>query len=140
MMRVRDVLVMNNHRALFAALALLAAAAAPTVTLGDPETNYFLHGYYTPASGRVGQPIHSDVTFGVDDMPTNCIAEWKDIDISGVLPPGLHIASSTSSVITGTPTIAGNWPVIITFHSLGCTYDTKDSVDRAIKVDFHIAP
>jgi hypothetical protein len=125
---------------LFAALVLLAATAAPTDSLGDPQPDYFLHGYYTPASGQVGQPFHSDVTFEADDMPGNCVAEWTDIVISGVLPPGLDVTSPTSSVIAGTPTIAGNWPVIVTFQALGCTYDTKDRVDRAIKAVFHIAP
>jgi len=125
---------------LFAVLALLAAAAAPTVSLGDPHPDYFLHGYYAPASGQVGQPFHADAAFEAEDMPGNCVAEWKDIVISGVLPPGLNVASSTSSVIAGTPTVAGSWPVIITFHALGCTYDIRDRVDRAIKVVFHIAP
>jgi hypothetical protein len=131
---------MRRHRAFFVAPALLAAVAAPGASLGDPHPDYFLHGYYTPASGQVGQPFHADAAFEVDDMPGNCIAEWKDMIISGVLPPGLVVANSTSSVIAGTPTIAGNWPVRVTFHALGCTYDTKDRVDRAIEVVFHIAP
>ena len=131
---------MRRLKALFVALTLLATAAAPAVSLGDPHPDYFLHGYYMPASGQVGQPFQADVAFGADDMPGNCVAEWKDMVISGVLPPGLDVVSSTSSVIAGTPMIAGNWPVIITFRALGCTYDTKDGVDRAIKVVFNIAP
>jgi hypothetical protein len=131
---------MKRHRALFAGLALLAAAAAPTASLGDPHPDYFLNGYYMPASGRVGQSFHADAAFGVDDMPGNCIPEFKDMVISGVLPPGLDVADSTSSVIAGTPIVAGNWPVTVTFHALGCSYDTKNHVDRSIKVVFHIAP
>jgi hypothetical protein len=133
-------MVIKRHKALFAALALLAAAAAPADSLGDPHPDYFLNGYYTPASGRVGQSFHADAAFSVDDMPRNCVLEFNDMVISGVLPPGLDAANSTSSVIAGTPKMAGNWPVIITFHALACSYNTKDRVDRSIKVVFHIAP
>jgi hypothetical protein len=134
-----DVMAMKRHRALFAALALLAEAA-PNESLGDPRPDYFLHGYYVPASGRVGQFFHADAAFGVDDMPGNCVPEFSDMVISGALPPGLDVANSTSSVIAGTPKQAGNWPVLVTFHALGCSYDIKDRVDRSIKVVFHIAP
>ena len=131
--------VMRRRKHLFAALVLQAGATAPSISLGDSHPDYFLHGRYTPTSGQVGQPFYADATFEVDDMPGNCVAEWKDIVISGVLPPGLDVASSNSSAIAGTPTIAGDWPVIINFHALGCTYNTKDGVDRAIKAVFHIA-
>ena len=128
------------HRALFVGLALLAAAAAPAASLADPHPDYFRNGYYAPSSGRVGQSFQADAAFGVDDMPGNCVPEFNDMVISGVLPPGLDVANSTSSIIAGKPKLAGNWPVIVTFHALGCTYDTKDRVDRSIKVVFHIAP
>jgi hypothetical protein len=127
--------VMRHSGLLFAGLALLVA---PSVGMGDPE--YFQRGYYTPASGRVGQPFHADVTFEVDDMPANCIAQWNEMEISGPLPPGLDAAGATSSVIAGTPLTAGTWPVTVTFHALGCTYDPSHVVDRAIAVVFRIAP
>ena len=130
-------MAMTRHRALFAALALLANAG---VCLGDPNPDYFLHGYYVPVSGRVGQSFHADAAFGVDDMPGSCVAKWKDMIISGVLPPGLAVANPASSIIAGTPSVAGTWPVIITFHALGCFNDSNYRVDRAIKVVFHIAP
>jgi hypothetical protein len=128
---------MRRLKILFATLTLLAAAL-PSVCLGDPD--YFLHGYYAPAAGQVGRPFHADVAFEADDMPQNCVAEWKDMIISGVLPPGLDVAGPSSSVIAGTPAVAGNWPVTVTFRALGCTYDARYRVDRAIRVVFKIAP
>jgi len=125
---------MRRLKALIVTLTLVLTAPA----LGGHD--YFLHGYYTPVSGQVGQPFHADITFGADDMPGNCVADWKDMVVSGDLPPGLDAAGAGSSVIAGTPTMAGSWPVTVTFHALGCTYDTKDRVDRAIKVVFSITP
>jgi hypothetical protein len=123
--------VMRRHGTLFAAFALLAAPA-------QAAPDYFLHGYYTPVSGQVGQPLHADVSFGVDDMPANCVAVWKQMVIAGDLPPGLNIADR-SSVIEGIPVTAGNFPVTVAFHGLGCTYDPNTGVDRTIRAVFHIA-
>jgi hypothetical protein len=133
-------MVIERHRAFFAALALAAFAAAQISCRAESQADYFRFGHYMPVSGRVGQPFSADAGFGVDDMPGNCVMEFHDMVISGVLPPGLDVANSTSSRIAGTPTAAGSWPVTVTFHGLGCTYDAKDRVDRAIKVVFHIAP
>ena len=54
------------------------------------------------------QPFHGDVTFEASDMPANCVAEWKDVGVSGDLPPGLAFADPASTVIAGTPILAGD--------------------------------
>jgi hypothetical protein len=123
-----------GRRLLFAALALAASAG------GARAADYFLHGYYTPTTGKVGQHLASDAAFGISDMPDQCAVEWKDIVIAGTLPPGLDISNSFSSVIAGTPTEAGDWAVTVTFHQLGCSAIPAGRVDRAIKVNYHITP
>ncbi|HWY61570.1 MAG TPA: hypothetical protein VNW15_06690 [Rhizomicrobium sp.] len=118
---------------LFAALALAASA-------GIARADYFLNGYYTPTTGKVGQHLESDAAFGVTDTPDQCAVDWKDIVITGTLPPGLDISNSFSSVIAGTPTQAGDWAVTVTFHDLGCSAIPTGRVDRAIRVKYHITP
>jgi hypothetical protein len=56
------------------------------------------------------------------------------------LPPGMDIANSFSSVISGTPTMAGDFMATITFHELGCSALAIAHADRTIKVNFHITP
>ncbi len=115
-----------------ALILLLSATAA--------HADYFMYGRYIPMEGKVGQALMSDATFSVEDMPERCVPEWKSISIAGVLPPGLDIANSFSSAIGGTPTTAGDWPVVVTIHQLGCSVGDAGHFDRAIKVNFHIAP
>jgi hypothetical protein len=122
-----------RHKFLLAALALVLFG-------GGARADYFLHGYYTPTAGKVGQHLVSDAAFGIADMPDQCAVEWKDIAITGVLPPGMDIANSFSSVISGTPTKAGDFAATVTFHELGCSALPAAAVDRAIKVNFHITP
>jgi hypothetical protein len=117
----------------FAALALAGFT-------GAAWADYFLHGYYTPATGKVGQYFTSDAAFGVDDMPGQCVVVWDDIAIAGTLPPGLDIANSFSSVIAGTPTRPGDFAATVTFHNLGCSAIPGGRADRSIKVNFHITP
>jgi hypothetical protein len=118
-----------------------AVLFAALLSAGPAEAaDYFLHGYYTPTTGKVGQHLASDAAFGIGDVPDQCVVDWKDIAISGVLPPGLDIANSFSSVITGTPTEAGDWAVTVTFHDLACSTLPAAAADRSIKVNFHITP
>jgi hypothetical protein len=121
------------RRFLFAALAL-------AICVGPARADYFLQGYYTPTAGKVGQHLASDAAFGIADVPDQCAVEWKDIVVTGALPPGLDISNSFSSVIAGTPTEAGDWAVTVTFHGLGCSALPASRVDRAIRVNFHITP
>jgi hypothetical protein len=123
----------TRHRILFAALGLICLTGAARV-------DYFLHGYYTPTAGKVGQHMTSDAAFGVADMPDQCAVEWKDIVIAGTLPPGMDIANSFSSVISGTPTTAGDFSATVTFHGLGCSAPPLAPADRVIQVIFHITP
>jgi hypothetical protein len=124
---------MSRQKFLFAALALALGT-------GAARADYFLHGYYKPTTGKVGQPLASDAAFAVTDTPDQCAVEWRDIAITGTLPPGLDISNSSSSVIAGTPTEAGDWAVTVTFHELGCSANPAAHVDRAIKVNYHITP
>jgi hypothetical protein len=125
---------MSRQKILFVALALgLSTGAAQAA-------DYFLHGYYKPTTGKVGQHLSSDAAFGISDMPDQCAVEWKDVVITGTLPPGLDISNSFSSVIAGTPTQAGDWAVTVTLHSLGCSAIPAGQADRSIKVNFHITP
>ena len=128
----------SRQTIIFAALALVFSAAAAGLTLPVWAADYFLHGYYTPAAGRVGQYLSSDAAFGIADMPDQCAVDWKDIVITGTLPPGLDIANSFSSVIAGTPTQAGDYASTVTFRALGCAATPTGRVDRSIKVNFHI--
>ncbi len=121
------------HQLLFAALVLASS-------VGAAQADYFLHGYYTPSTGKVGQYIDSDAAFAVDDMPGQCAVVWDDIAITGILPPGLDISNSFSSAIAGTPTQAGDYAATVTFHNLGCSAIPKARADRVIKVTFHITP
>jgi hypothetical protein len=117
----------------FAMLALAGFTAAA-------RADNFLHGYYTPANGKVGQYFTSDAAFGVDDMPGQCVVEWDNIAITGTLPPGVDISNSFSSAIAGTPTQAGDFAATVTFHNLGCSAIPAGRADRSIKVNFHITP
>jgi hypothetical protein len=112
-------------------LALLAPGAA--------RADFFVHGYYTPTEGRVGHYLESDASFDVNDMPDPCAPVWDRISVEGALPPGMEVASADSSSITGTPAAAGNFPVVVTFHGLGCSVGSN-AVERTIRVEFHINP
>jgi hypothetical protein len=120
---------------IFLSLLALTLCAGPVCA-----ADYFLHCYYTPTAGKVGQALSSDASFGIGDMPDQCVVVWKDVAIDGKLPPGLDISNSFSSVIAGTPTDAGDYAVTVTFHALGCSANSAGRADRALKVNFHITP
>jgi hypothetical protein len=119
---------------------IFTAAAALVLFTTAARADFFLHGYYTPSTGKVGQYIDSDAAFAVDDMPGQCAVVWDGIAITGTLPPGLDISNSFSSAIAGTPTQAGDYAATVTFHNLGCSAIPTDRADRVIKVTFHITP
>jgi hypothetical protein len=143
--------------ALFTALAFLAATAAA-------RADFFVGGYYTPVTGKVGQELISDANYSIDDMPPSCVVTWKDISVAGDLPPGLsppgtnvtlvasvkderngipisaaEMPEIAASAFSGTPRQAGDWPVTVTIHDMACS-GKQSYGDRTIKVNFHIAP
>ena len=119
-----------------ACLVIVMAMLCP----GAARADYFLHGYYTPTEGRVGQYLVSDAAFSVNDMPDSCVPDWRAVNISGALPPGMDVSNSFSTTIAGTPTLPGDWQAAITIRDLGCTVGQAPRADRTIKVSFHISP
>jgi hypothetical protein len=106
---------------------------------GAARADFFVHGYYTPTEGRVGHYLESDASFGVEDMPDPCAPVWDGISVEGALPPGMKVVSGDSSSIAGTPAVAGDYPVVVTLHGLGCAVGGA-AVQRTIKVEFRINP
>ena len=143
--------------------ALSFLSLAGFIGLAGARADYFVGGYYTPVTGKVGQFLISDAAFAVGDVPAACVVAWKDISVSGSLPPGLsppgaditlvaatkdengiplssaEVPDIAASAFSGTPSKAGDWPVTVTFHDLSCS-GAQSFGDRAIKVNFHISP
>jgi hypothetical protein len=144
-----------TRRVTVAAVAVLALLAAPAA-----QADFFVRGYYSPVSGTVGRLLVSDASFGVDDMPAQCLPAWDSISVTGALPPGISppgadvtdvtpektpdgipvfhasVPDVAASAFSGTPRKAGDFPVAVTFHGLSCA--GQKFGDRTIKVNFHI--
>ncbi len=144
-----------NLPAIFAALSLL--------TISTARADFFMGGYYTPVTGQIGRDMVSDAAFSVGDMPPGCVVIWKNISVSGDLPPGLsppganvtlvapakdangfpvphaEVPDIAASAFSGTPSKAGDFPVTVVFHDLACS-GAQSYGDRSIKVRFHISP
>ncbi len=142
---------------------VLTVFAVLAVSTPGARADYFGSGYYTPVNGQVGRELISDAAFNVGDIPAACVVVWKTISVSGALPPGLsppganvtlvaqtrdendiplphaEVPDIAASAFSGTPSKAGDWPVIVVFHDLACS-GAQTYGDRTIKVNFHISP
>ncbi len=112
------------------------------------RADYFAGGYYRPAMGQVGKEMVSDLYFNVEDVPDQCLVVWKAISVAGELPPGLIAPGKVLSLgdggaplsaFFGMPLQAGEYPVTVKMHGLGCE-NGGNYGDREIRVNFRIVP